>query len=244
MLGLGATVHVLPTPFAPLSGAGGIPVQSPKAIFEQVFWVFMFIGTLVGIVVILYAIYNMVKYRRADDETEDPYEGSKKVVRPETGELPGSSGGGKKLFLSFGISAIIVLSLIVWTYTLLVDYETAPEDIEEDLTIDVYGQQFSWVFGYPNGENVTKTLRVPKGQMIQLEVTSTDVFHNLGIPALGFKADAMPGQVTSAWFVADETGRYKAHCYELCGAGHSTMDATVIVMEPEAYRDWYTNMSG
>ena len=238
MLGLGDTVHVL---WGPLSAAGGIPVQSPKTIFELVFWVFMAIGTLVGIVVILYAFYNMVKYR--DDEGEDPYADAKKVVRPEPGELPGSSGGGKKLFLSFGISAIIVLSLIVWTYGLLVDYETAPDQIEDDITIDVYGERFSWTFQYPNGENET-TLRVPRGKMIQLDVTSTDVFHNLGIPQQGLKADAIPGQTTSAWFAADETGTYKAHCYELCGAGHATMDAEVIVMEPDEYRQWYTNMSG
>lgn len=239
MLGLDSTVHLMGSL---LSGAGGIPVQSPKAIFEQVFWVFMGIGTVVGIVVILYAFSHMVRYRDEEvEENDDPYADEKKVVRPELGELPGSSGGGKKLFLSFAISAIIVLSLIVWTYTLLVDYETAAEEIDEELTIDVYGEQFSWSFQYPNGENVS-TLRVPRGQMIMLRVTSKDVFHNFGIPSQGLKADAIPGQTTSAWFAADETGTYAAHCYELCGAGHSRMDAEVIVMEPDEYRDWYNNM--
>ena len=238
MLGLGNTVHGMSVP---LSAAGGIPGQSPKAIFEQVFWVFMAIGTLVGIVVIVYAFYNAVKYR--DEDGADPYRDSSKVVRPTTGELPGSSGGGRKLFLSFGISAIIVLSLIVWTYGLLVDYETAPSEIDEDLTVDVYGERFSWKFQYPNGENVTNELRVPRGKMIQLEVTSTDVFHNFGIPKLGVKSDAIPGQVTTAWFAGNETGTYAAHCYELCGAGHATMDAEVIVMEPDEYREWYDNTS-
>lgn len=238
MLGLGNTGHAASTQF---SAAGGIPGQSPKAIFEQVFWVFMAIGTVVAIVVIAYAVYNVVKYR---DSGGDPYEDASKVVRPTVGELPGTSGGGRKLFLSFGISAIIVLSLIVWTYGLLVDYETAPENIDEDLTIDVYGERFSWRFQYPNGENVTRTLRVPEGQMIQLEVTSTDVFHNFGVPQLGVKTDAIPGQVTTAWFAGEEPGTFEAHCYELCGAGHATMDAEVIVMQPEEYREWYTNMSG
>jgi cytochrome c oxidase subunit 2 len=238
MLASGVTDSGLATA---VSSAGGLPTQSPEQIFEQVFWVFMAIGTAVGIVVIAYATYNAVKYR--DGDGEDPYADSKKVTRPQLGELPSSSGGGKKLFLSFAISAIIVLGLIVWTYGLLVDYEGATAQVDADMTVDVYGEKFSWTFGYANGENES-TLRVPRGEMVRLDVTSKDVFHNFGIPAQKVKADAIPGQVNSAWFVAEETGTFEANCYELCGAGHSRMDAEVIVMEPDAYRQWYQNASG
>jgi len=62
---------------------------------------------------------------------------------------------------------------------------------------------------------------VPQNRLIQLNVTSADVFHNIGSPELRFKADAVPGQETDAWFVA-QTGTYQANCYELCGSGPPT----------------------
>jgi cytochrome c oxidase subunit 2 len=75
-------------------------------------------------------------------------------------------------------------------------------------------------------------------------VTSRDVFHTIGSPPLRFKSDAIPGQYTDTWFVADETGEYSAQCFELCGAGHSFMEATVVVMDPAEYQDWYEGTSG
>jgi len=214
----------------PVGSAAGLP-RSPADQFGEIFLVFAGLGTLVGIVVIGYTLLNAYKYRRGSGNGE-----KKDVVRPELGEKPGGGGGGKKLFLSFGISAIIVLSLIVWTYSALLYVENAPE---EDITIEVEGEQFSWRFIYPNGETTFNELRLPKDQVVKLEVTSTDVFHNFGIPDFRVKADAIPGQTTEKWFIPDETGTVQAHCYELCGAGHSGMDADVIVMEQGEFEDWY-----
>jgi cytochrome c oxidase subunit 2 len=231
MLGVGVSVHAAVGGF--LAHTGGV-AQTPETIFDNVFLVFLLLGTLVGVVVIAYTVYNAVKYRDGDGRSDDDA-----VDRPQQGELPTGAGGGRKLFLSFGLSALIVLSLIVWTYGLLMFVEDEPEGTE----IDVIGQRFSWEFVYPNGES-TRTLRVPRGEPIQLQVTSSDVFHNIGIPAVGVKADAIPGQTTSVWFVADELGTFSAICYELCGAGHSGMRSDVVVMEPEAYADWYENTTG
>lgn len=217
-------------------GHGGI--RTPVSIFDRILFVFLVLGTLVGVVVILYTLYNAVKYR--DDGTEPDAEDG--VDRPTLGELPTGSGKGRKLFLSFGISAVIVLSLIVWTYSTLLFIEQAPDRTETELEVDVIGHQWSWEFVYPNGES-TSTLRVPRGRMVALNVTSADVMHNIGVPELRVKADAIPGQTTDAWFVAEETGQYTAHCYELCGRGHSAMTATVVVMEPDAYRDWYASLN-
>ncbi|MDY6764461.1 MAG: cytochrome c oxidase subunit II, partial [Halobacteria archaeon] len=60
---------------------------------------------------------------------------------------------------------------------------------------------------------------------------------------LRVKTDAIPGQTTTTWFVANETGTYQAQCFELCGTGHSFMDAQVVVMEQEEFEEWYTNSS-
>lgn len=211
-----------------------VPTGTRSAVFQQIYWVFLVLGTLVGVVVVAYMLYKAYKYRAA------AWEGDGDADRPQLGEIPSGSGGGRKLFLSFSLSAIIVISLITWTYFTLL-YVENPEPVQgnEELTVKVVGHQFFWEFVYPNGESVKDTLRVPEDTRIRLVVTSADVFHNFGIPELRAKADAIPGETTETWFIAEETGEYQANCYELCGAGHSYMSATVKVMEEDEYQNWY-----
>lgn len=222
----------------PIAHAGG--VRTPAAVFDRIFTVFLGLGTLVGIVVVVYTLYNAYAYRDtgADAAGDD---GGGKYERPEMGELPTGGGGGKKLFLSFGISAVIVLLLIGWTYSTLLYIETGPDSqqVQENaLEIDVEGYQFGWSFTYPNGQT-NSTLRVPRNEMIMLNVTSRDVFHNIGSPELRFKTDAIPGQQTRTWFVGRQVGSYEANCYELCGTGHSYMNTTIEVMPRDEFDQWY-----
>jgi cytochrome c oxidase subunit 2 len=229
------------TPHGPpglLLQSGLIPRGTRVFVFERIFVVFLVLGTLVGVVVIAYMLYNAYKYRDTG-EADD-------VDRPTLGELPAGGGKGKKLFTSFALSAVIVISLVAWTYGTLLYVEEGPSEAEA-LEIEVEGYQFGWRFTYPNGHVEDSTtggaLRVPADRGIRLHVTSADVFHNFGIPDQKVKSDAIPGQTSETWFEAEEPGTYTANCYELCGAGHSYMTAQVIVMEPDEYREWYQNTS-
>ncbi|WP_132058737.1 cytochrome c oxidase subunit II [Halorussus amylolyticus] len=221
------------------SGGGLVPRGSRVEVFQQIFEVFLVLGTLVGVVVVGYMTYNAYKYRDRDDRG-DADDG---IDAPRVGELPTGSGGGRKLFYSFGLSTILVVSLILWTYgTLLYVEQDPPGDAEEDLEVEVVGYRFGWDFVYPNG-HTSETLRVPEGETVHLEVTSDDVFHTFGVPELRVKTDAIPGQRTSTWFVANETGSYEVRCFELCGAGHSYMTADVEVVEPRTFESWYADTS-
>ncbi|WP_266079933.1 cytochrome c oxidase subunit II [Haladaptatus caseinilyticus] len=221
-------------------GASGLIPRGTRAeVFEQIFGVFLLLGILVTVVVIGYMLFTAYKYRDGNGTHEfDP---------PTLGELPtGDSHGSKKLRLSFFLSAIIVVSLVLWTYgTLLYVEDDTTVEAKDAMQVEVVGSQFNWKFVYPNGHEST-TLRVPEGKTVQLTVTSTDVFHTFGVPELRVKTDAIPGQQTDTWFIADETGTYEVRCFELCGAGHSYMTADVVVMERDEYRSWYdgTNESG
>lgn len=219
--------------------SGIVPKGTRVDVFQQIFVVFLGLGTLVGVVVIGYMVYNAYKYRDGDRSRDA---GDSKDV-PRLGELPSGGSGGRKLFFSFGLSTIIVVSLIVWTYgTLLyVEQKPATED-ENGIEVEVVGFRFGWTFVYPDGTE-TSTLRVPADETVHLTVTSDDVFHTFGVPELRVKTDAIPGQRTETWFVAEETGTYEARCYELCGAGHSYMTAEVVVMEPGEFESWYQNAS-
>jgi len=227
-------LHVLPLVPGHNGGGGLIPRGTRVEVFSEIYWVFLWLGALVGVVVVGYMLYVAYEYRH-DGEVDDDGD------RPSLGELPTGGGKGGKLFLSLGLSAVIVVSLIAWTYgTLLYVEGDSPVEGEDHLTVGVVGYQFGWTFTYPNGHNTT-TLRVPEDRAVQLRVTSRDVFHNFGIPGLKVKSDAIPGQRTNTWFIADEPGEYTAKCYELCGVGHSYMQATVVVMPEAEYEAWYAN---
>lgn len=211
--------------------------RSQASIFDEIFWVFLILGTIVGIVVIAYMTYNAWKYRAstADGDPEDP---------PTLGELPTGQGGGKKLFLSFGISAVIVIVLIIWTYSALIAVEAGPtEDVEETMEVDLVGQTFFWEFTYENGQSTTNELVVPQGEVVELRTTSGDVWHTFGSTDLRIKTDAIPGQTSSSWFIGENRGAYLAECFELCGAGHSDMEATIYVLTQSEFDQWYEDFS-
>lgn len=217
-------------------GLGGlVPQGSRTFVFDRIFTVFLVLGTAVGAVVVGYMLYNAYRYRGT--------EGGEPNL-PELGGLPSGTGGGRKLFASFAVSTVIVLSLIGWTYGTLLFVESGPPaDVENTVRVDVEGYQFGWQFTYPNGHTERGTLRVPADSAVRLEITSADVFHNFGIPALNVKADAIPDQTTDTWFTTDAPANYTAQCYELCGVGHSYMTADVVVMDRDAYEAWYANTS-
>jgi cytochrome c oxidase subunit 2 len=231
--------------------SGVIPTGSRVTVFQSIYGLFLGLGTLVGVVVIAYMLYNAYKYRAEAEKAPD-------ADRPQLGELPRGGGGGRKLFMSFGLSALIVISLIAWTYgTLLYVEQDAtsatgaeiPGDANKIVEVQVVGYQFGWEFHYEsvpgqaNGVMTRNELRVPQGYMVKLNVTSDDVWHNFGVPELRVKSDAIPGQYTESWFVAEETGEYAAHCYELCGTGHSQMDAKVYINETGEFEQWYAKQA-
>ncbi|QLK27116.1 cytochrome c oxidase subunit II [Natrinema zhouii] len=212
------------------------PMQRTRVdVFENIFVVFLGLGTLVGIIVVAYMLYNAYKYRDTGETDEDE-------DLPSVGELPTGGKGGKKLFLSFGISAVIVISLVIWTYTMLL-YVEDPDTTEQEKAlegpVEVTGDSFAWYFEYDNGIESTTTLRVPADERVWLQVTSGDVWHAFGIPDQRVKADAIPGEYDETWFEADEADQtQEIKCFELCGEFHTTMTGEVQVMEPDAFEDW------
>lgn len=209
--------------------------RAQAEIFNEIFFVFLAIGTIVGIVVVTYTLLHLYKYRDRGDDDGD-------FDAPVLGEIPTGqqSGKSKKLFLSFGLSALIVISLVVYAYGLLLVVEQGPaEDVEPDMEVEVVGFQFGWEFNYENGHSELNTMHVPEDSVIKLQVTSQDVWHNFGVAELRIKADSIPGQYASTWFTTDEPGEYLIMCYELCGSGHSDMDGEIVVMEQAEFDDWY-----
>jgi cytochrome c oxidase subunit II len=203
-------------------------------VFEQIFMVFLGLGTLVGVVVVAYTMYNAYKYRDAGDTESDE-------ATPTLGELPTGGEGGKKLFLSFGLSAIIVISLIIWTYGMLLYVEDPSDDIpdEDAIEVDVEGSGFAWYYEHENGAEETGTMTVPEDTAVWINVTGGDVWHTFGVTDLRVKADAIPGEYDRTWFMSGEEGdTHEVECFELCGDQHTSMVGSINVVSEEDYEEF------
>lgn len=269
------TAHALAVTGHLLQQAGD-DIATRVDLFDEIWVVFLGLGTLVAVVVIGYLLFQAYKYRDGNGVDED-------VDRPTVGELPrGAEKGEKKLFVSFALSALIVLTLIGWSYGLLMYVETSAAEPQEDaLEVEVHGYEFGWDFVYTDDERIprdefenlkeehgeqavlealreddlesldedvetdletTGQMPIPVDRQIVIHTTAGEgnVWHNFGIPELRVKADAMPGETTTQWFVAEEEGEYLAECFELCGTGHSAMTADVEAMSQEEFdEEWY-----
>jgi cytochrome c oxidase subunit 2 len=106
------------------------------------------------------------------------------------------------------------------------------------LTVDVFSQQYAWSFGYPGKGYLYSqgVMHVPVNRTIQFKMHAQDVIHSFWVPEWRIKKDNVPGITTTAIVTPDKVGQYQLICTELCGFGHATMRAKVIV-QPEAQFD-------
>nr|AKJ86568.1 cytochrome c oxidase subunit II [Mactra antiquata] len=71
--------------------------------------------------------------------------------------------------------------------------------------------------------DVTSFCILWQGMINEVKVSTSDVMHSWGVPALGVKVDAIPGRVNVVGINPLTSGFYFGNCYELCGPGHSSM---------------------
>ena len=69
-----------------------------------------------------------------------------------------------------------------------------------------------------------------------VELSSKDVIHSFGIPAMRVKQDVIPGLRTPVWFTPTMAGDFEVACSQLCGAGHYRMRAVITVESDDAFR--------
>jgi cytochrome c oxidase subunit 2 len=112
------------------------------------------------------------------------------------------------------------------------------------LEVDVTAQQFAWRFEYPE-QGVTSTeLHVPVDRQVELNLEALDVIHSFWVPEWRVKKDAVPGMTTSVVATPDREGNFQVVCTELCGIGHATMRAPVVVEPQEDFDRWIADQGG
>jgi cytochrome c oxidase subunit 2 len=135
------------------------------------------------------------------------------------------------------IPTIIVLFAGGYSWKVLEDIEEPKAD---HLTVSVFSQQYAWSFAYP-GQDYAWTegeLHVPVGRQVQFKMHALDVIHSFWVPEWRIKKDNVPGITTTAIVTPDKVGTYQLVCTELCGFGHATMRARVVVEPPGKFQKW------
>jgi cytochrome c oxidase subunit II len=121
--------------------------------------------------------------------------------------------------------------------------QEAPPPEGETMNIKVDGMQYVWQYTYPSIDDkrvfAYTDMYVPVGMTVTLDIGSNDVQHSWWIPALGGKADALPGYTNKTWFKVTEPGEWRGQCAELCGRNHANMYARVIALPYDEWKAWY-----
>ncbi|ACU58021.1 cytochrome c oxidase subunit II [Chitinophaga pinensis] len=88
------------------------------------------------------------------------------------------------------------------------------------------------------------------GKPVKLIIGSRDVIHDVGLSHFRLKMDAVPGIPTTLWFtpkyttteMKDKTGNpdfvYEISCDQMCGSGHYSMKANIVVETQEEFDAW------
>jgi cytochrome c oxidase subunit 2 len=185
---------------------------------DAVFLYILGISLLLLVFVTVLMIYFAIRYRRSKNPEPSDIRGNWLLETAWT-----------------AIPTILVLSMFYFGWQSYLGLRNVPEGAIE---IGVIGQQFSWIFVYPNEKVAENELVVPQGKPVKLNVTSEDVNHSLFIPAFRIKMDAVPGLDSYTWFFADEIGQYDVLCAEYCGVAHSEMIAVLRIVPDSEYRTW------
>ena len=182
-----------------------------------------FVFSLV-IVMLFYALYKF-KAKPGDESDGEPIHGNTRLEIAWT-----------------LIPTIIVLFGGGYSWKVLNEIEKPAKNA---MTVDVFSQQYAWSFGYPGKGNVyvQGEMYVPVDRQIQFKMHAQDVIHSFWVPEWRIKKDNVPGITTTAIVTPDKLGTYQLICTELCGFGHATMRAKVVVEKPQDFRNWVGEQS-
>lgn len=153
-----------------------------------------------------------------------------------------SDEAGLRLIVGGGVALpLVVLSalMVVGMPELSRQLKAAPSGT---LRVHVSGEQWWWRVRYeqPGAPPIelANEIRLPRGQAIEMVLSSVDVIHSFWVPSLAGKVDMIPGRVTRLLLEPERAGSFRGVCAEYCGASHARMGFAVEVMEPPAFDAW------
>lgn len=158
---------------------------------------------------------------------------------------PRQDFGNRRLEIAWTIVPVALLAIVL-SLTLPVmgqqEVETSKAggpSLQPDVVVT--GRQWWWEVRYPaSGVAAANEIHLPVGKRVLVQLVGGDVIHDLWIPQLGPKMDAVPGQPNWLWLQAQQPGTYQGVCAEYCGTEHAWMLVRAIAMAPAEYNAWLT----
>jgi cytochrome c oxidase subunit II len=224
--------------FALIAAAAGIalaliPDWLPESASDEagridfVFWFVTGICIFIFAIVAAVLAYAVIKFRaKPDDDSDGP------PIHGHTGLEIAWTAVPTMLVIAIAVVSAIVL---------------AKDDAQgaNPLRVNVYAQQFFWSYSYPGfGNKQSTVLRLPVNRSVVLSMHAKDVLHSFWVPEFRQKQDLVPGITPTLHITPNKVGTYPVVCTELCGLGHALMRSRVIVMRPQAFRQWAEKKGG
>lgn len=172
-------------------------------------------------------------------------------------------------WLEIGVAVFEAVLLIGFSMPVWYMFKKEFPKPEASTTVRIVAQQFAWNFHYagydgvfgkagpdmitasnpigldpndPHGKDdivTVNTMRFPVEKPVIARISSKDVIHSFGVPALRIKQDAVPGMEIPIWFQASKTGDYEMACSQLCGNSHYRMKAIIKPQTQAEFDAWY-----
>ena len=206
-----------------------IPLQASNWLY--LFKQFFFFGAIGGVVAIGLMIYLAHQHRHVEGRSrEAPID---RITEAAIAAL---------------ISTVLLVSLSAVSSKMTYGVQYPPPEIES-VVVNVTAFQWAFKFTYPNGVETIGNFTVPEGVPVIFHVTSSDVYHDFGLPDFRVKIDAIPGQVNTLWIMTPNLAsnkelQYEFRCYELCGVGHTYMGGIMHVVDRDTYTKWLDSQQG
>jgi len=159
------------------------------------------------------------------------------------------------------VPGLILIKIALPSLSLLYLIEESPRP---DLTIKAVGHQWFWEYEYsdfwtqdrrlqfdsymiPESDleirgfrqlEVDNRLVIPYSCKVRVLVSRADVLHSWTVPALGIKADAIPGRINQLNFSSNIPGILYGQCSEICGRQHSHIPIAIELIKLSEFNEW------
>jgi cytochrome c oxidase subunit 2 len=220
MIGIGVVAAAIGTAITLLIDWFPDDADTAASDIDTVYDVLLICSVPIFVLVMTIAIYSVVRFRARPGDMRDG---------------PPIHGNTRLEILWVTVPFILVSGLAIYGWIVLDDIEAKQQD---ELVVNVTGQQFTWSFDYPQEKVSSSELVLPRERPVDFRIKTKDVIHSFWVPEFRLKSDAVPGLTTKIRLTPTRTGRYQVVCAELCGIGHSTMRQLVRVVEEPAFDAW------
>jgi cytochrome c oxidase subunit 2 len=181
---------------------------------------------------------------------------------------PGGARGRFAFWVEVGVVVAEAVLLVVFALPLWFQRTSARPPEPGALVLRVVAEQFVWNVHYPGADGrfgetairlvsttnpigldrtspfgaddlvLLSDMHLPVNRPVLIQLSSKDVVHSFGVPAMRVKQDAIPGMVAPLWFTPTLEGQFDIACSQLCGLGHHRMRGSVTVESEAAYQKW------